>query len=137
MTVIKVINGQRLLLAAAIAGALVVALGAFGAHALEARLSEARLQSWETATRYLMYHSLAVLVVGALLIHNPARRDLARAGVILLVGVSIFSGSLYILCLTEIHWLVWLTPTGGFTLIAGWLQLAVAAARWRPESPPC
>ncbi len=125
---------QWILFAGAIASGLAVALGAFGAHAMEDLLSPQRMQTWETASRYLMYHGLAVLVLGVGLAGNPQLRPLKRAAIVLILGASVFSGSLYILCLTEFIWLVWLTPIGGLILLSGWSYLAFAALRWRPST---
>ncbi|MEH6625525.1 MAG: DUF423 domain-containing protein [Motiliproteus sp.] len=125
------IKPQWILFSGAISSALAVALGAFGAHAMEDLLSPERMQTWETASRYLMYHALAVLVMGIALIEKPRMRVLQRAAIVLILGASVFSGSLYILCLTELIWLAWLTPVGGLILLSGWSYLAFAALRWR------
>ena len=103
--------------------ALAVALGAFGAHALKAVLSPERLIVWETAVRYQMYAGLGIQL-GAL--HKPASTTPLW---LLAAGSAIFSGSLYLLCLTEVRWLGALTPFGGLALIAGWLMLAWGAFR--------
>lgn len=114
---------------AAITGALLaalgVALGAFGAHALEGRVVPARLDTFETAVRYLMYHAL-----GLLLLSRTAGTGVAR--VLLTAGTAVFSGSLVILVLTDTGWLGAVTPLGGVLLISGWL---LAAWRlWRQKS---
>jgi uncharacterized membrane protein YgdD (TMEM256/DUF423 family) len=98
--------------------ALSVALGAFGAHALKSSLSPERLVVWETAVRYQMYAGLG-LQLGAL--HRPG--SVLPLG-LLGLGSVIFSGSLYLLCLTGQGWLGAITPLGGLALIAGWLLLA-------------
>ena len=112
----------------AVLGLLGVALGAFGAHALRASLTASgRLDTFETAVKYQFYHALALVLVGMLL-HlfgsNPAIvRLLHWAGYSFLGGVLIFSGSLYVLCLTGVTWLGAITPIGGVALIAGWALL--------------
>jgi uncharacterized membrane protein YgdD (TMEM256/DUF423 family) len=105
-----------------------VAAGAFGAHALRARLSPEYLAVFETAARYQMYHALALLAVAW-----ATTRWLGPlpiwAGYLFLVGTVLFSGSLYALALTGVRWLGAITPLGGMACLAGWLCLTVAAMR--------
>lgn len=113
------------LLFGAVAAGLAVAAGAFGAHALEARLSPERLQTFETAVRYQMYHALALLFVGW------AAQELGGAAVLwaggcFIGGILVFSGSLYLLVLTDTGWLGAITPLGGAAFLAGWALLAWA-----------
>lgn len=111
--------------AAAVLGFLGVALGAFGAHALKDMLvANERLATWETAVFYHLVHAVAILATYGLPI---AWRRLI--GFCWIVGVIIFSGSLYVLCLTGIGWLGAITPLGGLALLAGWLVLGWAAFR--------
>ena len=110
-----------LLLSGAIAAALSVAAGAFGAHALAGVLSDSAMATFGTASRYLGYHGLGLLLLAAL---TPTGLPLRRVGLLLAVGVGIFSGSLYILCLTELRWVAWLTPLGGLLMLGGWSLLA-------------
>ena len=117
----------------AILGFLGVALGAFGAHALRATLTASgRLDTFETAVKYQFYHALALLAVGILLWiaqNDPAFRKLQAvqyltwSGNLFLAGVLVFSGSLYVLCATNITWLGAITPLGGVLLLAGWALL--------------
>ena len=108
--------------AAGIAGALGVALGAFGAHGLKNVVSDpSLLDTWETGARYHMFHALALGLVAA----HPGQPKLA--GGLFLAGLLLFSGSLYTLVLTEQRWLGAITPIGGVAFIAGWLVLAFAA----------
>ncbi|EXX91673.1 membrane protein [Paenibacillus darwinianus] len=111
----------------AVYAALAVALGAFGAHALDGRLTAKMLQTFETGVRYQMYHALGLLVVGVLAERAGGRR-LVWAGRMLHAGIWLFSGSLYILSLTGVKVLGAITPLGGAAFIAGWLL--VAAACW-------
>ncbi|WP_052195475.1 DUF423 domain-containing protein [Deinococcus radiopugnans] len=104
----------------AILAALGVALGAFAAHALKARLTPELLTNFETGVRYQMYTALAVLVLGT----RPEQR---RAPALLLAGAVIFSGTLYILALTGVKWLGAVTPIGGVLLIAGFVLAALDA----------
>ena len=119
-----------ILAAGAVNGALAVMAGAFGAHALKARLTPELLATWNTAAEYHMYHALALVLVGVLMSALPAPNStLNAAGIALLVGIVLFSGSLYALSLSGVKILGAITPVGGLAFIAGWLLLAVAA--WR------
>jgi uncharacterized membrane protein YgdD (TMEM256/DUF423 family) len=103
-----------------------VAAGAFGAHALRARLSPEYLAVFETAARYQMYHALGLLAVAWAVARWPG--TLPRwAGWLFVVGAVFFSGSLYALALTGARWLGAITPLGGIAFLAGWLCLAVSA----------
>ncbi|KAA5539367.1 DUF423 domain-containing protein [Adhaeribacter rhizoryzae] len=114
---------KGILIAGALFGALGVMIGAFGAHGLATLLeSYNRADTFETAVKYHLYHALALLLTGALLFHIPAK-PLRLAGLFFTIGLLIFSGSLYILCLTNIGWLGAITPIGGLFMIAGWLSL--------------
>lgn len=114
------------LFSAALALALAVGLGAFGAHALRNVLSEESLSVWRTAVQYHAWHALGLLGIGAWQLHadTPALR---LAAALLLTGAGMFSGSLYGLASTGWHGLGILTPFGGVALIAGWLVVAKAA----------
>lgn len=114
---------KALLVAGALNGALAVALGAFGAHGLRERVSAQMLTTWETAAQYHFFHALALLIVG-MLAHQLNETALLVPGWILLAGVTVFSGSLYLLVLTDQRWLGAITPLGGTALIVGWLWLA-------------
>jgi uncharacterized membrane protein YgdD (TMEM256/DUF423 family) len=120
---------KSFLLLASILGALGVALGAFGAHALENRLSADLLSTYETGVRYHFYHALALLGVVAVISRWPEAGAAVWAGWLFVVGILIFSGSLYTLAFTGIRWLGAITPIGGAAFIAGWLCLAWVA--WR------
>ena len=109
-------------------GFLAVAAGAFGAHALRARLTAGDLEIFETAARYQMYHALALLGVAWAVTRWPGGAA-HTAGWLFLGGTVVFSGSLYLLVLTGQRWLGAVTPLGGLGLLAGWLALAWAAAR--------
>jgi uncharacterized membrane protein YgdD (TMEM256/DUF423 family) len=111
----------------AIAGALIAlatVLGAFGAHALKAHLSTDKLQVYETAVRYHFFHSLGLLAIGVLL--RSADGELLRwSAILVLAGVILFSGSLYLLTFGAPRFLGVVTPLGGVALIAGWTLFAV------------
>lgn len=113
-------NKSRLfcIIGASFAG-LAVAAGAFGAHALADLIAADRLQTYETAARYQMYHSLAVLLLGIWMERREARR-LYAAGWCFVAGMFLFSGSLYALVLTDTRWLGAITPFGGVAFLTGW-----------------
>lgn len=108
----------------ALSGALSVMLGAFGAHALRARLAPKMLDTFETGVRYEIYHAFAILVVAFALQHY-ASNLLEMAGWAFVAGTILFSGSLYLLVLTGRRALGAITPFGGIAFIAGWLLLAL------------
>ena len=117
------------LLVAAINGALAVAAGAFGAHGLKARIDADHLQIFETAARYQMYHALA-MGLSALAARSGAASTAANAACgFFLAGIILFSGSLYLLALTNIRALGIVTPFGGLAFLAGWIALAWAATK--------
>jgi uncharacterized membrane protein YgdD (TMEM256/DUF423 family) len=110
------------LTASGISGFLAVALGAFGAHGLQARLADAadgakRLSWWQTAAHYHLMHALALAVVALVIAHAPQAR---YAGVGFVVGTVLFSGSLYVMALGGPRWLGAVTPLGGAAFLVGW-----------------
>jgi uncharacterized membrane protein YgdD (TMEM256/DUF423 family) len=115
---------------AALLGALSVILGAFAAHALKKFYSPDNLQVFETAVRYQFYHASAVLAVGILYKEFPGKL-LAWAGKLFIAGITLFSGSLYVLCYIKysqmpFNWVGAITPFGGAAFIAGWLTMFFA-----------
>ena len=107
-----------------ILGFLSVATGAFGAHAWKSFLTETnRLATFETAVQYQMYHALAIILTGILGFILP-KTDFSLVTLLFLVGILIFSGSLYLLCASGIRWLGAITPLGGTAFLAAWLLLA-------------
>jgi uncharacterized membrane protein YgdD (TMEM256/DUF423 family) len=120
---------KTLLVLGALLAALAVALGAFGAHALKARLSAEMAALWQTGVQYHFWHALGVLVIGVLAFQQPQNGWLAAAALALAVGIALFSGSLYALALGAPRGLGAITPVGGVALLIGWLALAFAALR--------
>ena len=112
----------------AVMGGVAVLLGAFGAHALKARVSPDLLVVFETGVRYQMYHALALLAVGLAASRWPGPW-LQASGWLFTAGILIFSGSLYLLVGTGIRALGAVTPIGGLCFLAGWTTLAIAALR--------
>ena len=118
-----------LLLIGAINGFLAVALGAFGAHGLEGRLSEKMLATWEKAVQYQMFHAIGLFIVAFLADKFSQVSLITTAGWSLLVGIILFSGSLYVLSVTGIKILGAITPLGGVAFLLGWVLLMVAAVK--------
>ncbi len=119
------------LIAGAVNALLSVAFGAFGAHMLEGRVADKYLDTWQTAVQYQMFHSIGLMVVAVLMsttLIGPLG-SLSWAGYLMLAGIIIFSGSLYVLSLTGISILGAITPIGGVAFIAGWIMLIIAATK--------
>jgi uncharacterized membrane protein YgdD (TMEM256/DUF423 family) len=114
----------------ALSAAISVAAGAFGAHALKARLPEDLLAVFETGARYQMFHALG-LVAAAWAAERLGGAAVAWAGWLFVAGTVLFSGSLYALALSGVRALGAITPLGGVAFIAGWVALAAAALRGR------
>lgn len=127
MTIGQAASNRWLALGATLAG-VAVALGAFGAHGLQGRLSEANLATFDTAARYQMYHSLGLIAVG-LFSRSSSSRLLDLSAWAFLVGILLFSGSLYALTLARVTGFGLLAPFGGLAFITGWGLLAAAAVQ--------
>ena len=123
---------MRFGVAGALFGFLGVALGAFGAHAMQAKLPPALMSAYEAAARYQLIHAVALLVV-ALAVERIASRGIVFAGVMFSIGIVLFSGSLYALALTGKTFFGLVTPFGGMCLLTGWLALAAGFAGRRRE----
>lgn len=130
-------NSKTWIVLGSLSAFIAVAAGAFGAHALKERLSAESLNAYEAGARYQMYHSLALLCVGVLLRSSRGGRLIQSAGYAFLLGILLFSGSLYALALTDViiisgkanvvRALGPITPLGGLAFLAGWALLAVGA----------
>ena len=121
-------NQKNIIRIGALSGFLAVALGAFGAHALKPDLIEmGTLATWETGAQYHLVHSLAALLPWSL-------ADKARASIAFLIGILIFSGSLYLLSITGLKWLGAVTPFGGVAFLCGWFFLFIDASKHNSES---
>ncbi|HZG46821.1 MAG TPA: DUF423 domain-containing protein [Allosphingosinicella sp.] len=116
-------TGHRIAAAGALLAALGIALGAFGAHALQRMLEPRALEWWHTAVQYQMWNAVGLLALGAL----PVRAG--AAALLIGGGTLIFSGALYVMALTDARWLGMVTPVGGLLMIAGWLLAAWKLAR--------
>ena len=120
-------TAKTVIIIASILGALSVAIGAFGAHGLEATLqANGRVETFETAVKYQFYHTIALFLLGLLML-NTNSSQFNIAAYCFLIGIVVFSGSLYTLCLTNIKWLGAITPIGGLAFMIGWVLLALGA----------
>ena len=123
---------QKFLMIGTILAGAGVAAGAFGAHALKEILDAPMLQVFETATRYLMYHAFGLCIVSLAMDRYPEQR-LEKSAWLFLIGILLFSGSLYAVSLAGLRWLGAVTPIGGLTFIAGWILLGWGV--WRNMVP--
>lgn len=104
----------------AIFGFLAVAFGAFGAHMLEGNVSEAKLNTWEKAVNYQMFHTVPIIIAG-LLLTKVQLSSIAWAGWLFIIGTILFSGSLYLYSTTGVKFLAMITPFGGVTFLVAWV----------------
>ena len=104
--------------------ALAVAIGAFGAHGLKSKVSNEDLIIFETGVRYQIYHSLALIILG-LMTYTIPNLKVSIIGYLFTSGILLFSGSLYILVLTNLRWFGAITPFGGLCFIFGWILFAI------------
>src|SRR5690625_1785033 len=109
----------------AINGFLAVALGAFGAHGLEGKVSESALKTWEKAVHYQMFHTVSILLTGIALLKIQSSA-LVWAGWTFFIGIILFSGSLYFYSTTGIRSLAMITPFGGIAFLIGWILFGYA-----------
>jgi uncharacterized membrane protein YgdD (TMEM256/DUF423 family) len=119
------------IIAGAVNAFIAVAFGAFGAHALKEKLSEKYLAIWETAVQYQMYHAIGLIVIGFLMSTNIIGNvsQLSWAGYLMLAGIVIFSGSLYVLSLSGIGVLGAITPIGGVAFLSAWVLVIIAVVK--------
>ncbi|WP_407269216.1 DUF423 domain-containing protein [Radiobacillus sp. PE A8.2] len=117
------------LLLGAINGFLAVALGAFGAHGLEGKISENSIKVWEKAVNYQMFHTMALFVTG-ILISKFATGGLQSAGWFFFIGILLFSGSLYIYAISSVKFFAMITPLGGVAFLIGWVLLGYSIVKF-------
>ena len=125
-------QAKTTLLSTAVAGFTGVALGAFGAHGLKQVLSEKMLTVWQTAVQYHLVHSVVLLALAVVLLLLPSGASktwLQRSATLMVIGLLLFSGSLYAMALTGIRPLGMITPFGGVSWLIGWGLMAVAALK--------
>lgn len=118
-----------LMCSGAVGAALSVALGAFAAHGLEARLAEDMLDVFQTGVQYQFYHSLGLILIGLVAANRTPATLTTAAGLVMLAGILLFSGSLYLLTTTGLRTLGIITPFGGVAFMVAWLLLAVGLRR--------
>ncbi len=126
---------RRIITVGAILGAVGVAVGAFGAHAVADTVTAERLKVFETAARYQQIHAIAVIISGLIAANWPSTWVNAAA-YLFFSGVIVFSGSLYLLVLTDTAWLGAVTPLGGVALIGGWCALGWGCSLGTRHSAP-
>jgi len=119
---------KSILTIAAISGLLAVVLGAFGAHALKKMISPEMLEVYKTGVQYQFYHTFALLAVG-ILMHFNTSKALKWSGYLFVVGILLFSGSLYVMTITGIKALGIITPFGGTVWIAAWFLLMIHCSK--------
>ena len=122
-------TAKLFLVLGSIAALLAVAIGAFGAHGLKARIAPELMPVYKTGVEYHFYHALGMILVGLAAFHLPESAWLTGAGWAMLVGIVLFSGSLYLLSLTGFGWLGAITPFGGVAFIVAWGLFAAAIIR--------
>jgi uncharacterized membrane protein YgdD (TMEM256/DUF423 family) len=106
-----------------------VALGAFGAHGLQGKVEPKYIDIWQTGVQYQMFHAIGLLIIGILMAQMSASSLLNWSGWLMLIGIIIFSGSLYTLTLTKIGILGAITPIGGVAFLAGWVLLIITMVK--------
>ena len=109
--------------------ALVVLFGAFGAHALKARLPADMLAVYQTGVHYHLFHALGLIAVGLVATQIPASAYLKWSGWLMLAGIVLFSGSLYVLSVSGLRWLGMVTPFGGLAFIFSWTLFVIAVLK--------
>ena len=118
------------LVAGRISAALCIVLGAFAAHGLKQQLSAESLSAFQTGVQYQFYHSLGLILVGVLMLQLQVTTGFVKyAGLAMLAGMVLFSGSLYVLSVGAWKWLGPITPVGGFAFIVAWLLLAIGVVK--------
>lgn len=119
----------RWIAVAAVNGLIAVAAGAYAAHGMKVSAGVIPTEWMETASRYQMWHALALLAVALLWRELTAQPFLRAAAWAFLVGILLFSGSLYLMALSDLRAVAWITPVGGLSLLLGWAALAVHGVR--------
>jgi uncharacterized membrane protein YgdD (TMEM256/DUF423 family) len=120
-------------------GSLIAALGviagAFGAHALKTRIQPEQLLVYETGVRFLFLHAIAIIICGILQIYDPSNKRVVNSAKLFVMGIVLFSGSLFLLSCKDLlgisswHWLGPVTPAGGLLFISAWLMLAFSFSK--------
>lgn len=122
-------TAKLFLILGGINAALVVMLGAFGAHGLKAKLTAEMLAVYQTGVHYHLFHALGLLAVGLVATQVADSVWLKWSGWLMLIGIILFSGSLYVLSVSGLRWLGMVTPFGGLAFIAAWIVFVIAIAK--------
>jgi uncharacterized membrane protein YgdD (TMEM256/DUF423 family) len=120
---------RRFLILSSILLALAVGFGAFGAHIIQDMVTAERFAVYQTGVQYHFYHALGLMIIGLAALHMTQNKLLKWSGYSMILGIIIFSGSLYLLTLTDTGWLGAITPVGGIAFISGWILFALAIIR--------
>ena len=120
---------KLIIILAGMNGFLAVSIGAFAAHMLRDRLSPELLNTFQTGVQYHMYHALALLGIGVMMLNFPASNLLRISAYLMMSGILLFSGSLYLLSITGIQWLGAITPLGGLCFLTAWALIVWFAAK--------
>lgn len=116
---------KSFMITGALLAALAVGMGAFGAHGLKSQLSVEMMSVYKTAVEYHMYHALGLFLTGLLLKLYPSGNLIIWAAVLMMAGLVLFSGSLYVLSISGLRWLGAITPFGGTAFILAWILITV------------
>ena len=120
---------KRIIILAGINGFLAVSIGAFAAHMLRDRLSPELLDTFQTGVQYHMYHALGLFGIGLLMLNFPTSNLLRISAYLMIAGIVLFSGSLYLLSITGTRWLGAITPLGGLCFLSAWVLIVWFAAK--------
>jgi len=120
---------KLIIILAGINGFLAVSIGAFAAHTLRDRLSPELLNTFQTGVQYHMYHALSLFGIGLLMLNFPSSTLLRISAYLMMAGIVLFSGSLYLLSITGTRWLGAITPLGGLCFLAAWMLIVWFATR--------
>ena len=120
---------KLIIILAGVNGFLAVSIGSFAAHMLRDKLSPELLNTFQTGVQYHMYHTLALLGIGLMMLNFPASNLLRISAYLMMSGIFLFSGSLYLLSITGIRWLGAITPLGGLCFLTAWALIAWFAAK--------
>ncbi|MGY8786583.1 MAG: DUF423 domain-containing protein [Pseudomonadales bacterium] len=120
---------KLIIILAAVNGFLAVSIGAFAAHMLRDRLSPELLNTFQTGVQYHMYHALGLFGIGLMMLNFPASNLLRISAYLMMAGIVLFSGSLYLLSITGIRWLGAITPLGGLCFLTAWALIVWFATK--------
>jgi len=120
---------KLIIILAAVNGFLAVSIGSFAAHMLRDKLSPELLNTFQTGVQYHMYHALALLGIGLMMLNFSASNLLRISAYLMMSGIVLFSGSLYLLSITGIRWLGAITPLGGLCFLTAWALIVWFAAK--------